>query len=340
MFTKAINSGLDIYLQWPAFKENRVLIVNGKETWFSISSSQSGFPLHAAARIYDEAFVQLLLSRGADVKAKSLDGSSALHESVSRSNNKVSALLIKHGADVEYKIIAAYPYYGHDLTPLHIACKRSDLKSTKILLNAGAQPDARAVENSLFNSDYHVLQLLLARGGLLDTTSPGAQYAFSEAAWKGQTLLQRLLTRNYAIADFVGLSETMLEEAILECNGPFEVLVKNLRTHNTEWMGQPEASTSKTRLCIYCKDLNSTPRPFPTSRQVEEVKAEACPVCRIIIDQKLWCKGSNEHQTYAQHKLRLKFADDRPGHEGQSLDRYMPIGYPRGSVISECLIQF
>lgn len=330
LFTKVIESGLDVHLQWPASKERRTLIIDGRKTLLTIWRSQSSLPLHAAAYVNDEAFVKLLLSYGADTNARSLDGTSALHESIARSNNRVSVLLITHGADVDCKTNAGNPH-GDDVTPLQIACKRSDFESAKLLLDAGARPDARAVENALFNSDYRVLQLLLSRGAPLDTASPGAQYARTETIWRRQNLLQRLLTGNYAIEDFLGLSSTMLDNAIEEHDGPFKALVKNLRKQNLEWLEQPAASppTPSVRLCTYCENLKTSARPIPTLTQVQEVRTEACPICRIIIDQTLW-RGQLFNERYSRQKVHVKFSDGR--NEEQGLERELSIGYPKGSI--------
>jgi hypothetical protein len=120
LLKKLVDEGLNVNLQWSPFSEQRDLVVKQKRTWYHLEAKRCGSPLHEAARKGSAEFVQLLLSGGADMNIPSLDGSTALHESVSVTNNKVTTLLVDEGIDINRRIFTDFPY-GEDLSALQIA---------------------------------------------------------------------------------------------------------------------------------------------------------------------------------------------------------------------------
>jgi ankyrin repeat protein len=57
-------------------------------------------PLHYAAQYGHKEIVQLLISKGANVKAKTDDGRTPLHSAAAKEHKDIAELLIEKGADV------------------------------------------------------------------------------------------------------------------------------------------------------------------------------------------------------------------------------------------------
>ena len=71
--------------------------------------------------------MQLLLSRGADISARMVDGRTPLHRGCERGNRNVVKLLQNHGA-----IVSAKTTQGE--TPLDIACRNNNLDVAWVLV--------------------------------------------------------------------------------------------------------------------------------------------------------------------------------------------------------------
>lgn len=105
----------------------------------SHGSSYEWTPLHWAAAEGHPDAAELLISRGADVNARSLGGWAPLHEAVRFGRTDTVELLITRGADVNAKSNADL---GSD-TPLHVAAERGDADMERLLVAKGAGVDAR-----------------------------------------------------------------------------------------------------------------------------------------------------------------------------------------------------
>lgn len=90
-------------------------------------------PLHKAVMSDDLQIAAFLISKGADVKAKSKLGWTPLHQAKSR---KMAKLLVEKGADIEAKDRDGY-------TPLHTAATLGNLETAKYLVEKGANVNAR-----------------------------------------------------------------------------------------------------------------------------------------------------------------------------------------------------
>ena len=90
-------------------------------------------PLHLAAFFGHAKIVELLLSRGADVAARSRNpnGNTPLHAALAGNHKLVAGLLIGRGADVNAADAAGW-------RPLHLAAANNNLDAIKALVAQGA----------------------------------------------------------------------------------------------------------------------------------------------------------------------------------------------------------
>jgi ankyrin repeat protein len=121
--------------------------------------------LHVAAESGMEATVQLLLTRGADLEAKSEEGSQVpLHWAALNGHTAVVNALTGAGAAVDTKD-------ARGATPLHMAADKGHLETVRLLLDRGANIEARNSDGwtALFWAAAHghpeVVRFLLAAGG-------------------------------------------------------------------------------------------------------------------------------------------------------------------------------
>jgi ankyrin len=105
---------------WNAYEVAKLLIDYGADVEVvSDSRTIQATPLRAAAQGNHERMVDLLLKRGrSNPNAKAADGSTCLHVAVSNGADRIAALLIAAGANVDAQLASA----GE--TPLHLACRR------------------------------------------------------------------------------------------------------------------------------------------------------------------------------------------------------------------------
>ena len=135
-------------------------------------------PLIAAARAGDAERIAALLDQGADPRAVSPDGTTALHWAARAGQAAAVELLLAAGADP-----AAANRYG--VTPLALAAENGDAASVAALLDAGVDPDTATEEGETAllvaarTGRVAVLDLLLAAGAEVDATE----------RWRGQSAL-------------------------------------------------------------------------------------------------------------------------------------------------------
>jgi ankyrin repeat protein len=156
--------------------------------------------LMAAARTGNPKAVQLLIERGAAVNAREDRlGETALMWAVAENHPEAAKLLIAHGADVnavtndlKYTkdrfglegVLTILPH-GH-WTPLMYAARQGSLEAAKVLVDAGADKNARDPDLSTpailaaLNGHYDVAAMLVKRGAdpnLSDTSGMAVLYA-------------------------------------------------------------------------------------------------------------------------------------------------------------------
>ncbi len=110
-------------------------------------------PLHMACLYGRYEVAKFLLDNGANVNAVVNAGRTSLHEAV---DPRVVQLLIDRGADIRAKwandIFYARPL---NIQPIHLAARRGQLANIKVLLAAGADPSALDAEGK--NALNHAL---------------------------------------------------------------------------------------------------------------------------------------------------------------------------------------
>ena len=135
-------------------------------------------PLIEAAKSGDAARVGALLAAGADARAASPDGTTALHWAARAASAEAVERLLAAGADAE-----SANRYG--VTPLALAAQSGDPAAVRALLAAGADPNGAtpAGETVLMvaarTGNAAVIDQLLAAGAAVDAVE----------GWRGQTAL-------------------------------------------------------------------------------------------------------------------------------------------------------
>jgi uncharacterized protein len=94
-------------------------------------------PLHLAAFFGHAKIAEMLLARGADVRARSHNptGNTPLHAALAANHKVVAGLLLGAGADVNAADAGGW-------RPLHLAAANSNLESMKLLIAQGADVNA------------------------------------------------------------------------------------------------------------------------------------------------------------------------------------------------------
>jgi cytohesin len=124
-------------------------------------------PLHEAASRGHKEIVQLLIAKGANVKAKTDDGNTPLHSAVAKEHENIAELLIAKGADVNAKD-------NKGNTPLHLATGtgwQGGYEIAKLLISKGADVDAKdykhnwtPLHNAAREGRRETIKILIANG--------------------------------------------------------------------------------------------------------------------------------------------------------------------------------
>jgi uncharacterized protein len=145
---------LDLFAATIAGADNRVKQLIDAEPTLVTSYSHDGWtPLHLAAFFAQPAVVEALLARGADVNARTRNGTTntPLHAGAAGRNLDVVRALVQHGADVNARQEGGF-------TALHSAALSGDVEMARFLISHGADVQARASNNQ------NALDLALTKG--------------------------------------------------------------------------------------------------------------------------------------------------------------------------------
>ncbi len=146
---------------------------------FALAQSPAPTPgLLDLAQSGDSAAALQLIKKGADVRAKKADGTTALHWAAYNGDLELARRLLKAGADAN-----ARNDYGS--TPMQEAAIRGDAALLRALVKAGGKPDTR-------NDEGETVLMAVARTGNVEAAEvlvkAGADVNAVES-WRGQTAL-------------------------------------------------------------------------------------------------------------------------------------------------------
>ncbi len=145
-----------------------------------------------AAERRDRAALRAEITRGVDVNAAQVDGTTALHWAVYYDDAETAALLVKSGANVN-----AVNRYG--VPPLALACTNGNAAVVRLLLDAGADANAsmKGGETPLMlaarSGSADAAKALLVRGAKHDARESHDQTALMWAAAEGHVPVMRVL---------------------------------------------------------------------------------------------------------------------------------------------------
>jgi ankyrin repeat protein len=199
--------------------------------------------------IADAAKVKLLLSKGADVRAKTVDGRTALYLAALRTDGApIVQVLLDAGSDPNARMITGS-------LPLFAAVAVS-LESAQILLAKGADPNARSETGSTAlmaaaPQNPRAVALLVARGADVNARTKRGETALANAADRGNLESVKLLLdkgANVNAVDYRGY--TPLMHAAYCDDGPVELvrlLLANGANVNAKGEGETPLSLAAKR---------------------------------------------------------------------------------------------
>ena len=144
-------------------------------------------PLHEAASRGHKEIVQLLIAKGANVKAKTDDGNTPLHSAAAKKHENIAELLIAKGADVNAKD-------NKGRTPLHWATGtgwQGGYEIAKLLISKGADVNVNSkgdmnggtpLHNAAREGRKETIKILIANGADVHAKSNGGTTPLHAAA--------------------------------------------------------------------------------------------------------------------------------------------------------------
>jgi len=174
-------------------------------------------PLHRAVNSGNIEQVKLLISEGADVNVKSVNGWTPLHHAADRGHREMVELLLAHDADVnvyesnvktaaEYamkrnhtEIVQLLISKGADISPLHFAIYMKDEARARSLIEGGADvnkrtPDGAILLNRALSAGFtEIAELLIAKGADVNVKSSWDWTPLHGAAEEGYKDIVELL---------------------------------------------------------------------------------------------------------------------------------------------------
>jgi TolB-like protein/ankyrin repeat protein/class 3 adenylate cyclase len=130
-------------------------------------------PLHTAAKIGDTAKVKQLIVDGISIATKDYYGKTTLHVATETGNEKIAALLIDAGADIEARTRRSNrDFVDYGSTPLLLAAHWGQTGVAELLIRSGADVNAlygpydpwSALHYAIFQGQEAVAELLIANG--------------------------------------------------------------------------------------------------------------------------------------------------------------------------------
>ena len=190
----------------------------------SVDSLYGATPLHVAAEHSHKTVAELLLSKGALIKAKDNDGRTPLHFAARYGHAAVVELLLSKGALIEAK-------NNEGWTPLHVAAAYEHKKIIQILLANGA--NINGVSNDIISTPLHIAvrsdignKLAIVKLLVMAGADRSAKNAFGRAAADyatdatirdylntvGQTISQSIMLHNAAQGNLVDNARRAIDQ--------------------------------------------------------------------------------------------------------------------------------
>ncbi|GIZ38905.1 hypothetical protein CKM354_000230400 [Cercospora kikuchii] len=186
-----LDSGADIEAQVRLFgSASQAASVEGK--WYNLR-----FPYYDGSAEDQTKVVQILLGRGANVKATSENNRTALYSATEYGRQKIMELLLDRGADID----AVSGTYG-SATALQLACSRGDAPIVRFLLDRGADMSVDgaefgpALQAAVASYNKDIIRMLLEHGAEINARSTMNSYyrtALDAAAYRGHADIASLL---------------------------------------------------------------------------------------------------------------------------------------------------
>ncbi|HOT27661.1 MAG TPA: ankyrin repeat domain-containing protein [Candidatus Ozemobacteraceae bacterium] len=186
------------------------LMIGVSTTLFAQDSEASGgaaaqrwFGMIASGRADD---VAAMLDDGFDINATMRDMGCGLHCAVENGQNAILELLTSRGADLNVRD-------GRNLTPLHLAAVKNRAEACRILLDAGCDVDVTGFtsrDGSAESTPLHlaaesgardVVELLISRGANVNAVNNFHRTPLFWAKKAGKTDVAELLAAHGAVAD-------------------------------------------------------------------------------------------------------------------------------------------
>lgn len=145
-------------------------------------------------RVMEREMVELFITEGCDVDARTKNQMTALHLAASSGCDGIAEALIQHGADVHAREIENLD------TPLHLAARRNHQAVVEVLLRRGANVETRqrsgmaAVHLSIEHSDPRVLKTLVEYNADIQAPDGMGKTPLHHAYWyKNRAAIKNLL---------------------------------------------------------------------------------------------------------------------------------------------------
>ena len=139
------------------------LLINKGASVKNTDKKKKRTALHIAAKLNDVDFIDLLISKQADVNACDVHNETPLHFAVRNSNLEAADLLIKNGADISAQDI-------YKFTPLHYAVGKDRIDIIELLINKGSDINALTLfgktplQCAILNDKLENVQFLISHG--------------------------------------------------------------------------------------------------------------------------------------------------------------------------------